>query len=629
MEVNLIFFGYLCISLIVSFLVFYIPGRVVSSGFFPKLAESIYLSLGVGLSLWALQGYFFAILGLRNLTWAYLIVSTYLFLRLKKKINFSFSSFKSNKVLFLIIVSGVLIQNLAVFPSGLKNSLGIRFYDINAFDGIYHLTLSKNLVTSFPAQEPGFWGHSLINYHYFSNLVIADVARLFQLPVSLLQFQVFPLLLSALLGLLAYEVGRQFAGNKNAGKIFAFLVYFGSDFGYITSLVLLNNFSITSLQPIETSSLLFTNPPRAFAEVVLLSGLLLLLSFLRERKLPQFLISSLVLISTLGFKVYFGIFSAVLVAAVAFFDFVKSKNPKFLFTLVFPVLIAFLIYFPTNSGARGLFFAPFSWPRHYFASGALQALQWHLAEQVFWQHQNFPHLAILYLQYTAIFLFTILGTRVLGLFAFNHYLIYIPTIIFLFLGIFFLQEVGIYNTFNFFSVAALTLSLLTADVITRRFQGKKLFLISVLLLLLTIPRPLIGAVGQAKSIGVGGYIITNEELAALNYLKENSPKSSVILVAPGDSLDYNSPYVECFSERATFLSNLDILESHNQPVNKRKEELKGLLSQAGKEKFFLMARQMGINYFYVKKDVQKSISYKFNENEIFFRNSEVVIIKTN
>lgn len=637
MEVNFTFFEYLFFSLIISFLVFYIPGKVVCSRFFPKW-DNTSLSLGVGLSLWALQGYFFGVIGARLLTWVYLAVSTYLFLRLKKKINFSLSFFKSNKILFLIIFFGVLIQNLAVFPSGLKDSLGIRFYDINAYDGIYYLALSKNLVTNFPPAEPGFWGHNLINYHYFSNLVVADIARLFQLPVSLLQFQVFPLLLSALLGFLAYEVGKEFTGNKNAGKIFAFLAYFGSDFGYITLLILLKSFSITSLQPIETSSLLFTNPPRAFAEVVFLSGLLLLFSALKEKRTGKHLISYMILISTLGLKIYVGIFSGVLIVVAAIYTFIKFKNLKHLILLIPIAVVAFLIYFPTNSGAGWLFFAPFSWPRHYFASGALQAIQWHLREQVFWEHNNIPRLAILYFSYTVVFLFTILGTRIFGILdiipkrkreAFGHYLIYVPTIIFILLGIFFLQEVGIYNTFNFFSVAALTLSLLAADIITRKFKGTRLVLISALLILLTIPRPVVAAQGQIKSIGKDGYLITNDELSALNYLKENSPINSVILVAPGDSLDYNSPYVEYFSERSTYLSNLDILESHNQPVEDRKKEVSVLFSEPTKEKFFLRLKQMKIGYVYIKNFVQKSVVYKFNKDEIFFRNDEITILKSN
>jgi hypothetical protein len=628
MEINLAFFGVLFISLVIVFLVLYVPGKVICSSFFPKIANKIALSLGVGLGMWALQGYFFGLIHVRFLTWIYLVVSCYLFYKTRPKFKFSLSFLKTNKLLLAIIFFGAIVQNLAVFPSALADSRGIRFYDINAYDGIYYLTLTKNLITNFPPHEPGFSGHQVINYHYFSNLAVADVARLFPLPISLLQFQVFPLLLSLLLGLLVYQLGKDFTGSDTAGKIFAFLAYFGSDFGYVTSLALLKTFSVTNLQPIETSSLLFTNPARAFAEIVFLSGATLLLHSLKEKNISRYLISFIVLISTIGFKIYVGIFSGILIGVAALFGFLKSRNPKFLLILLPVLIIAFLVYLPTNSMAGGLFFAPFAWPRHYFASGALQAVRWHLQEQVFWEHTNIPRLAILYLSYTAVFLFTVLGTRILGILdllprikkeGFRHYLIYFPTLFFLILGIFFLQEVGIYNTFNFFSFASLSLSLLTADLIAKAFKGPGLILASGLLVLLTIPRPLADGLGQIKSLG-GGYLIDNNELSALTYLRENSPRNSVVLVAPGNAQDYNSPYVELYSERPTHLSNLNILESHNQPVSERKREVDNLFSGLPDVQFVSKAKDLGIDYIYIKGEAPMG--------EIFFSNDEVTILKS-
>jgi hypothetical protein len=499
------------------------------------------------------------------------------------------------------------------------------------------LGLDKNLVTNIPPFEPGFSGHTLINYYYFSNLAIADVGRMFELPLILLQFQAFPLMTTILFGLLTYELGLQLGKNKNVGRMFSFLSYFGSDVGFLTSLVLLKKLFVTNLQSIDRGTLLLTNMPRALSLVVFLSGFILLIEYLKSRKILQFFLSGIILAATVGFKIYTGILSGIVIGITALTNFAKTKNIKIIVLLIIIGIVAFLIYYPINYSAGGLFWAPFAWPRHYFASTALAQIQWHLKEDVYRAHNNIPHLVVLYIQYTLVFLVTIFGTRIIGLAAikpeskdrkFIHYLIYFSTIVLILLGLLFLQKSGIYNTFNFFSVATLPLSLLTARLVSRISDKRLFLLVTLTIVTLTLPRPIADFWGPVKSVYAGGgYIISRAELDALNFIKNESPESSIVLVGPDNPRDYYSPYVEIFSERSTFLSNLFILESHNQPVAERKIVVENIFSSKDKNEFFSKLRQNGINLVYLKLPLNSEVNYTYETDEIFFKNDEVIVVK--
>src|SRR3989304_1163924 len=248
MEVNFTFFALIAFSLVVFTLMFYVPGSVLLNLFLPKSKAGTAVCFGVGIAAWALISYLLSYLGLRQFTWLYLIVALLAYIKIRPRFPDIKSFFKTHKLPIFIILFGCFFQLLAVFPSGIKSSEGIWFYHINAYDGLYHLGLVKSLIRSFPPIEPGLSGELVVNYHYFSNLIMADISRMFGIPASLLVFQAFPILTSALYGLLAYKVGESFTFSKKGGLIFAFLAYFGSDIAYLTQAIFLKDLSITSLQ---------------------------------------------------------------------------------------------------------------------------------------------------------------------------------------------------------------------------------------------------------------------------------------------------------------------------------------------------------------------------------------------
>lgn len=639
MFINLEFWLQLTAGIIVSIWLFYIPGKVLGQRFFPSLASKNSVCFGVGLSLWALASYFLHMAGIKEILWVYLIVMTFIFFRNKLYKTIKTHGKRANKVLLTLVAAGVLFQLLSVAPSGIRDKVGVRFYQVNATDGVYYLALDKSLINNFPPQEPGFSGNRLINYHYFSNLVIADFSRMFGLSIIELQFQTMPLVLSVALGFLAYEVGLAFTVSKVGGLVSSFLIYFGSDLGYLISLILLHKLSVTNLQAIDRSTLLFVNPPRAFAFVVLLAGILLLFEASKKFSIRQFFVAVLILASTVGFKVYVGLYSAMMSGILAAWIVYKRKTLKPIYVLTLAAAIYLAIFLPNNRSAGGLFLAPFTWPRHYFASTALQAVGWHLQETVFIQHDNILHLIVLYAQYTIVFLFAVFGTRLVGFLGLwpkikgtlvNWSLIAFPTVVSMMIGLLFLQKSGIFETFNFFSTAALGFSLLSAYVAVslfsrRKFQG---IIFVILLIILTLPRPVADAQGQIKNISdkVNLTRVFSPELSALDFVKQNTPKSFVILVTPS-ALDYQTPYVEFFSERKTYLSGLNILQAHNQKTKSREEAVKEVFSSKTKKELFAKLNAAGINLLYVKLPIPSALDFNYSQNDIFYRNSEVLILK--
>ena len=107
----------------------------------------------------------------------------------KNNLDFIFSIITKNKILTILVVGGLIVQLLPVGGSGLKYEDGIRFYGINGTDGIMHLAYIEGIVKNMPPSEPGAYPAPLKNYHYWSDLIIGDFARVWHLPVIHLFFQ--------------------------------------------------------------------------------------------------------------------------------------------------------------------------------------------------------------------------------------------------------------------------------------------------------------------------------------------------------------------------------------------------------------------------------------------------------
>src|ERR1035437_3735148 len=174
-----------------SFLAFYIPGRVILGEQKNLSALGIFaVSYVIGIVFWGWQGYLFGFLQLRNLSYLYLLVFLGLFI-FRKYYSFKIPKANSKKfdwLTILMAVVGITAQIIPFMRNGQILNQGLFVSNNNAVDHVWHVTLVGELVRRFPPNEPGMYGIPLLNYHFWFNLVTADLIRVFHLPLFETQF---------------------------------------------------------------------------------------------------------------------------------------------------------------------------------------------------------------------------------------------------------------------------------------------------------------------------------------------------------------------------------------------------------------------------------------------------------
>ena len=338
-------------------LAFFIPGQLLIRKLKLDLFSEIIVSVITGLALWSLLGFMLGFLRLRNVLYLYLCICFVIWI--KQKYYSSLKQIFYNTlppVLTAIVLLGTLIQLSSIWFNGIQVRNGLYFC-CGVPDTITHVALTSELVRRFPPNEPGFSTIPLLNYHYLSNLSVADLARVFKLPLIPTQYQYMTILLSLLLGLSAIALARRLQLGGRVTLWFVFFLYFAGDSIFLLSAIAGNGiqFSLTTL---ENASTLWISPPRFFSLVILLGGLTLFVQWIKKRDIYSGVLMALVLGSLIGFKVYVGMFVLSGFAFLALYYLFTKQYAK-LVPIVLLSCISFLIFIPVNKNAGGVFFTGF------------------------------------------------------------------------------------------------------------------------------------------------------------------------------------------------------------------------------------------------------------------------------
>ena len=257
---------------------------------------------------WAWQGFIFGYLGFRFLSYIYLLLFFILYIR-----NFKFRKnlpkIKIDYIIVFLVAVGVFIQLVPVIGFGLEFNKGTYLCCANNDDFLFHVALTDSLVNKIPPFEPGMSGVLVKNYHYWSNLVIAELVRIFKLPAFFTQFQYMNLFLSLFLGLTVLTFANLLKISKTFVRWLVFIIYFGRD-GIFLLLLILDK-SLTNLRNVlslEDGSTFLYNPPRAFSIVIVFAALSLLVIWIREKNKYAGVLSIFLFAGTVGFKVYTNLF---------------------------------------------------------------------------------------------------------------------------------------------------------------------------------------------------------------------------------------------------------------------------------------------------------------------------------
>lgn len=650
---------YLTLFFVAAYVSFYLPGALVLSNKKYSTGLKILLPLVIGIVLWGFQGYIFGYLHLRFLTYLYLFFV--LIFSLKKKIitteiiKESFTWIKRNIFPVVAIIILVILQLTPIFTSGMLYFDGVRFIGVNSTDGVMHLAFIQSIAHYFPPIEPGSYANPLTNYHYWSDLIMAEIVRIWKIPVANVFFQFFPMVLSVLTAISAYQLVRQLGFSSKAGYCAIFLLFFGGDATYV--LMMFFRHELTFSTPvIDNGMTQFLNMPNAFARPIFITGILTFYLWLKEAKIFWGIITVLIFASLFGIKIYYGIFVLIGFSFVLLYkcieglinkqwniikvakDILRSYLP---FYLVF-IFVSFAIYFPPNKMSGGLGWYPLEWPKIFLGSEVLNWGDWWLRHQVYEQANNIKGILFLDTVAIVIALISIHGTRLLGFFSLLEVRKISPAmlfflgpaiIIFHVFGLFTLQSSGGLNVFNFFVVTTVILSIMLAMGIDLFFVNRKKIQIAfvIIITLLTVPRALTEIVGYSDSSynPKKYHLISNDEVEAFEYIRKNTKQDSIIQSHPVNPVDAETPYVSYFSDRFSYLSGVRLQITHNQPVGKRSKEMHTLFSSTDSPTFFAKAKEYNLDLIYIQKNVEQKLKFFPDKNLIkpIFENNSVIVYK--
>jgi hypothetical protein len=636
----------------------YLPGAWWIRRFKRPYLEHILLSSILGIILWGIQGYVFGYLHLRWLSYGYLAVFLFSSLPHLQTEKHHWSSVlnrvrhlkRSDWPLIGLMLVGGSTQLIQVIGTGLRYGPGVALFRVNAYDGILHLSFIEALIRQFPPIQPGAIGLPITNYHYWSDLVIAELCRVWSLPASHSFFQFWPVILTTMTGLAVYVLIKKWGGSPGAAFWSLFFLYFGADAAYLIMLLAHQQWGF-ELAAIDNGATQFLNMPHGFAKMIFLTGLIPLTQWIKTRDVKWGILTVALLAPVVGFKIYFGMFASLgfgLSAAWQLLQIWRArpsslfKELRVLFLLLFGYgVITLAIFLPPNQHAGGLFWSPLEWPKLFLGQDQIHIPEWWLRKQVYEAAGNTKAIVAMDLFAIAVCLISVYGSRLFGFLPnvrlyrqlpVGLLLFLIPgTFLFTFLGLYTLQRSGLFNVFNFFAVACVPLALFTGLWVSQLFESKNLWfkLLAVILIVTSLPRIGYHAYDAWSDQLAFHYdrLVTPGQLEALYFIRYQTPVESVVQSHINNHWDYNTPYVSFFSNRQTFLTGVGMMQTHNQPIEDRKKDLEFLFSETGSLNLSNKLKAQNIDYLFLLKNPEQDLHYPIEESNFktVFENDEAVV----
>lgn len=637
---DLLFWVYFFIFSIVVFIAFFIPGDIFLKKYSFSFSQRFVLGTCLGIVMWGWQGYIFGYLNMRWLSYIYLMA---FFLLWIKSATFNIKNIYMNILrkiyspFVLIILMGSVIQLSSVWFAGVSKDNAIYFNSYSIPDNIWYIELTNEVIERVPPFEPGMFGKTIENYHYWSNLVMAETIRVFRLPLIPTISQYFPLLLSIFLGWTIIIFGQILNLKKSLVLWILFFIYFGGDFVNAIQILFTGKVDF-SQQSMEDGSKFLANPPRAFALVLFFAGLNFISAFIKSKKYLLGIIAVFILGSLVGFKVYVGMF-ALTGLFFLMLRYVFTKEYKFSLIFLAALFLSLLIYIPINSGAGGLIYVGFWRAQDYATLPTLGLIRLELARQIFAEHGNWIRVHIYNLIFLIISTVGTFGTKIIGLFQTKNTLMLLPRelniflisglIVSFILGTFFIQNSGGSNAFNFL-VSVFVISSIYAGVSCWYWLGKVRsefkYVFIAIIIVLTIPRSLNQLVENISSLNKNeGYVIGESELGALRYLNMKTEPSALILI------QQNSTFLNFIANRKVFLYSEGVLGSHGIDVSRRVRVRNAIFNSADMSLISSNLLTNNIDYIYKMSDVNFPL-YKYKNKKflnVVYEKDGIQILKVN
>jgi len=639
--------------LFILFAVF-IPGAVILNFLFSKTSwgEKLVLSLGTGIAFFTFLSFWLKIFHWQNLIFVYCLLSLIFFLKKKIYKNFWVKE-KLDKLCLLLVFLGGLFQSSLLLKSGTLQEKGIGFWGVNGYDGIWHSALIAEINRGFPYQNPGFAGYPLKNYHFFSDLFLAQAHFLTKIPILDLYFRFSPLFFSFLLNALVYIFALRWTGNKKVGYWSIFFVSFVSSFGWVLPLFGLgsNNWE-TAFWGAPTSSA-FLNPPFGISLIIILTVLILLDLFMKVKNKKIIPVLIVILGSLVGFKSYGALVVFLTLLFLGLWEVVKEKKMWLGLIVFLSGLISLAIYWKSNIQGENFLV----WKPWWFIRTMIEA-----PDRVNWvdlemRRQTYSFLGEKYkvflIEILALLIFIVgnLGTKTISFFVFpkiakrNSFLdrfLIIVLPISLLPSLFFIQKGVAWNTIQFIYYFIFFFSFLAAFSVVNILEKIVLKWIKLFFIIILIVASLPSAIKTFwwYNSPVPTTILEFKEKEALDFLRKNSSPQSVVLTYPYQEWKrkefnppipltyYNSLYVSFFSDRRTYLEDQNTANILGYPLEERLKKVENFFLTTNKELAEDFLRKEGIDYIYLVDDQRVALERELSAEEIF-NNGKVRIFKVN
>ncbi|MCL4397663.1 hypothetical protein M1403_01400 [Patescibacteria group bacterium] len=314
-------------------------------------------------------------------------------------------------ILFSLAV--VLVMVTPLWRSGVVDNLGNILFDAGAtyYDAGVHLSLIGEMQSRFPPTDFAYGGVPLKNYHYLYDTALAAAVKVTGISYLDLYYRFAPIILALLLSLVIYLTTLVLTKNPWAATFSIFFSVFATSLGVLTMRGTNNVFMTDQIYD------MMINPQGVLSLIVFLSLFLLLAAYEKSGRKWQMLVFAILLAASFGIKAHGGVVFAIGAVFGAGWFWFKKKD-------IFAVLAILIglggmltwVKLNLDGSAVGIQVAPFwllerlmgDYERLYLIS--------------FTQHLetakhfgNWLTLTRLYLEAFIIYLFGSLGLRIIGL----------------------------------------------------------------------------------------------------------------------------------------------------------------------------------------------------------------------
>lgn len=654
------FLAQLVLFLIISVFCFTLPGaallnRIEKIGVWEKLV----FGTVIGFVLFTLFSYLLLLLKVSYLIVPILLIADILlvkdFLFVLKRIKLPAK--KQAVIVALLFLLGTLGQLAIIAPSGTIRNGDLIFWGSNGHDASWHIALTNEINSAFPLQNPVFAGERLVNYHFFSDIAPALFHKYLAFSSLDLYFRLFPFLYSLLLGATAYFLGKKLGKSFSAGVWTYFFTVFAGSFGYIVTLLQHRGIGGESLFWATQVQSSITNPPQIISNFLMLTFLFLFISFPAKPRLLLAIVIALIVGTLATFKVYAAVPVLTALGVTSIWRILKEKKYDLLAVAAGAGVVAAILYLPnTSSSATFLILQPWWFIRTMVVEPSrLNWVDLELRRQFYLARGGWKSfLRIVEYEGVAflIFIFGNLGTRFLGLgemfkmirkfFSgyFNQVFITI-TVISLILPLLFLQKGVAGNTAQFLQYFILLFGVLAGLGVAKMLSKIKSVwaktIIILGLIVLTIPTQ-IGPIYDYYSRSPFAKI-SDAELAALNFLKQNSQENEVVITAPYDkNLDFHqltpdiwdwfdTSYVAAFTERRVYLADTEQVDIMGYDFESRLALQEQVFKSKTPGEVANLMKDSRISYLYFPKAERPAASFDEDFFQKIFSNDKIEIWK--